>query len=103
MDYMSVPVIVVCCYIVGEIFKFLFKSRKETYKLIPILVSILGGILGILIYLTAPEIIFNAKNIWVALGIGVVSGASSTGANQAIKQILKDKKIIVNEGEKKNE
>lgn len=102
MDYISVPVIVVCCYIVGEIYKFLFKTKKEKYKLIPILVSILGGILGILIYLTAPEMIFNAKNIWIALGIGVVSGASSTGANQAIKQILKDKKIV-NEGENKNE
>lgn len=89
MDYMSVPIIVVCCYIVGEIYKFVFKDKKEAYKLIPILVSILGGILGILIYLTAPGMILNATNIWIALGIGVVSGASSTGANQVIKQMFK--------------
>ena len=58
--------------------------------------AIIGGVLGIIIYLTHPEIILNAENIWVALGIGIVSGASSTGANQIIKQIFK-------KGENKNE
>lgn len=95
MDFTSVPIIVVCCYIIGEIYKVLFKKRPETYKLIPIIMAIIGGLFGILIYLTNPEIILNAKNIWIALGIGIVSGASSTGANQIIKQIKK--------GEEKNE
>ena len=45
MDYTSVPIIVVCCYIVGEIYKVLFKNKQETYKLIPILVAITGGLL----------------------------------------------------------
>ena len=58
--------------------------------------AIIGGLLGIIIYLTNPEIILNAENIWIALGIGIVSGASSTGANQIIKQIFK-------KGEEKNE
>lgn len=89
MDFTSVPIIVVCCYIVGEIYKVLFKNKQEAYKLIPILVAIIGGLLGILIYLTNPEMIFNADNIWIALGIGIVSGASSTGTNQIIKQIFK--------------
>lgn len=58
--------------------------------------AIIGGLLGIIIYLTNPEMILNAENIWIALGIGIVSGASSTGANQIIKQIFK-------KGEEKNE
>lgn len=89
MDFSCVPIIVVCCYIIGEIYKVLFKNKQEAYKLIPILVAILGGLLGILIYLTNPEMILNADNVWVALGIGIVSGASSTGTNQIIKQIFK--------------
>lgn len=89
MDFTCVPIIVVCCYIVGEIYKVLFKNKQEAYKLIPILVAILGGLLGILIYLTNPEMVLNADNVWVALGVGIVSGASSTGTNQIIKQLFK--------------
>lgn len=89
MNFTSVPIIVVCCYIIGEIYKILFKNKQETYKLIPIAMTIIGGILGIIIYLTNPQMILNAENIWIALGIGIVSGASSTGANQIAKQILK--------------
>lgn len=48
----------------------------------------MGGILGTIIFLTNPEVILDAPNIWVAIGIGVVSGASATGANQIIKQIF---------------
>lgn len=96
MDFTSVPIIVVCRYIIGEIYKVLFKNKQEAYKLIPIVMAIIGGLLGIIIYLTNPEMILNAENIWIALGIGIVSGASSTGANQIIKQIFK-------KGEEKNE
>ena len=96
MDFTSVPIIVVCSYIIGEIYKVLFKNKQEAYKLIPIVMAIIGGLLGIIIYLTNPEMILNAENIWIALGIGIVSGASSTGANQIVKQIFK-------KGEDKNE
>lgn len=91
MSFGCVPIIVVCCYTIGEIYKVVFKKNEKTYKLIPIIMTILGGLLGILIYLTNPEIMLNAKNIWVSLGIGMVSGASSTGANQIIKQIFTNK------------
>lgn len=93
MDYMSVPIIVVCCYIIGEIYKFIFVKKQEAYKLIPVILSITGGLIGIIIYLTNPEMIFNATNVWVALGIGIVSGASSTGANQIIKQLFGKKEV----------
>mgnify|MGYP002929630466 FL=1 len=66
----------------------MFRKKQEAYKLIPILLTISGGILGILIYLTNKEMMMNASNIWIALGIGIVSGASSTGTNQIIKQLF---------------
>lgn len=96
MNFTSVPIIVVCCYIIGEIYKVLFKNKQETYKLIPVLMAIIGGLLGIIIYFTNPEMILNAENVWIALGIGIVSGASSTGTNQIIKQLF-------GKGENKNE
>ena len=50
---------------------------------------IIGGILGILIYYTNPEVISDANNVWIALGIGIASGVSSTYTNKIIKQIFK--------------
>lgn len=94
MEFSSVPIIVLCCYIIGEIYKIVFKNKKESYKLILLILSIFGGIIGIVIFYTNPEMILDAHNVWVALGVGIVSGASSTGANQIIKQVFsKDKNV----------
>ena len=98
MKFSSVPIIVVCCYLIGEIYKVIWKKRPETYKLIPVIVSISGGILGILIYLTNKEMMMNASNAWIALGIGIISGASSTGTNQIIKQLFDKEKEDKNHG-----
>lgn len=89
MEFVGVPLIVVCCYIVGEIYKALFKKHKEAYKYIPVFLSIIGELLGIILHSTTPNSIFNADNIWMALSIGIISGASSTGANQIIKQLFR--------------
>ena len=92
MEFTSIPIIVIICYIIGEIYKVLFKNKQDLYKLIPIVLACFGGLLGVLIFLTNPEILFNASNIWSALFIGIVSGVSSTGTNQIIKQIFNKKK-----------
>ncbi len=88
MDFTSVPIIVICCYIVGELYKQIFKKKNEAYRFIPVLLAIVGGILGVVIYFTNPEMIFNAENAWIALGVGIVSGVSATGTNQIIKQLF---------------
>lgn len=89
MEFTSIPIIVILCYIVGEIYKVLFRKKQNYYRLIPIVLACFGGLLGIVMYITNPEVILNAKNIWVALEIGIVSGASSTSANQIVKQLFK--------------
>lgn len=86
----NVPIIIICCYIIGEIYKAVFKNKPKLYKLIPIILPIVGGLIGIVIYLTNPEEICDAPNFWQALLIGIISGSSSTGANQIIKQLFKD-------------
>lgn len=89
MNFSSVPIIVICCYIIGELYKACFHKKQDVYCFIPVILTIVGGILGIVIFYTNPEIILDADNVWVALGIGLVSGASSTGTNQIIKQLFK--------------
>lgn len=96
MEYTGVPIIVVCCYIFGEIFNIIFKKNKDMKKIKSIILSIIGAGFGVIIYYTNPEMVFNADNIWTALLIGIISGASSSGANILIQQIFK-------KGEKNNE
>lgn len=102
MDFTSVPIIVVCCYIAGELYKWIFRTKTEAYKRIPILSAVLGGALGVLIYLTEPEMIFGVENAWIALGLGIFSGLSATGTNQIIKQLF-DKKEETNENKEKKD
>ena len=88
MNFTAVPIIVICCYLCGEIYKAIFRNHTSAYRFIPLVTSVLGGILGVVIFLTNPEVILDAPNIWIALGVGIVSGASATGTNQIIKQIF---------------
>ena len=76
---------------IGEIYKVIFKKNTKNYKLIPILVACFGGVFGVVIYYTAPTVIFNVDNIYSAFLIVIMSGFSSTGTNQIIKQILNKK------------
>lgn len=92
MEFTCVPIIIIICYMIGEIYKVIFKNKEDLYKLIPIIVTITGGVIGIIIYLTNKEMILNATNIWIALQIGLVSGASATTTNQIIKQLFVNKK-----------
>lgn len=89
MKYTSLPIILLVSYLIGEVFKILFKKNTKFYKLIPVIVTISGGLCSILIYYTNPEMLLNASNVWLALQIGLISGASATGTNQIIKQIFK--------------
>ena len=81
------------CYVVGKVnkgdklttSKFIGVAKRKTF---------LDTILGkptIGYSLTNKEIIFNADNIWIALQIGLVSGASSTTTNQILKQVFKER------------
>lgn len=92
MEYVCIPAIGVFCYLVGEIFKLTLFKKKSKYKYIPICVGGIGGILGLMIYFFSPELLLSVDNPFTAIAVGIVSGLSSTGANQVIKQIVKGEK-----------
>jgi hypothetical protein len=43
MEFVSIPTIVIICYIAGEMFKLLFSKRRGLFKFIPLLLPLLGG------------------------------------------------------------
>ncbi len=90
MEYIGLPAIIIICYLVGEIFKLLIFKKKRRYKYIPIVVGLFGAGLGLLIYYVAPEMI-DVNNPFHATAIGIISGLASTGTNELLKQILKEK------------
>ena len=89
MDFIgiaSVAAITVICFLVGQA----VKATKLDNKWIPIICGIFGLILGIVAYyIGMPE--FPANDVISAAAVGIVSGLSATGVNQAYKQLNKSK------------
>jgi hypothetical protein len=83
----TIPAIVVICYLIGEGCK---ASEKIRDNLIPIIVGVCGGVLGVVGMYTIAG--FPADNVLNALAVGIMSGLAATGCDQAVKQILEMKK-----------
>jgi len=80
----SVAAITVICFLVGQA----VKATKLDNKWIPIICGIFGLVLGIVAYyIGMPE--FPANDVITAAAVGIVSGLSATGLNQAYKQLTK--------------
>ena len=86
LDVTQVVAIVVICYLIGLAVKAIPAIKDE---LIPVIVGVCGGLLGILGLFVMPD--FPADDILNAIAIGIVSGLASTGVNQAYKQLTKMK------------
>lgn len=88
MELASIPIIVVICYLIGEIYKVIFRNKTEIYKYIPLLLGILGGIIGVLMYMFSKNTLLGVNSIFDSFILGVISGFTSTGTNQVIKQLI---------------
>lgn len=84
LDVTQVVAIVVICYLIGLAVKAIPAIKDE---LIPVIVGVCGGILGVIGMFVMPD--FPADDILNAIAIGIVSGLASTGVNQAYKQLSK--------------
>lgn len=80
----TVVAIVVIAYLIGYGAKVVSHVKDEV---IPVIVGVCGGILGIVGMYVIPD--FPAHDILNAIAIGIVSGLASTGANQVWKQSKK--------------
>lgn len=78
----TVTAIVVICYLVGVFVKAI-PSIED--KFIPVIVGVMGGILGVVGMFVMPE--FPAQDVLNAAAVGIASGLASTGANQVYKQL----------------
>lgn len=87
MNLSGISIMVIICYVMGEVIKKIFKEKLNKY--IPLILTLLGGALGLIIYITNKELMLEVGNIYEAIVIGLLCGNSSTGANQIIKQMLK--------------
>ena len=79
----SVMAITVITYVIGLAVKAIPVIKDE---LIPVIVAIAGGVLGVAGMYVIPE--FPAQDVLNAVAVGVVSGLASTGVNQAYKQLV---------------
>ena len=82
LGIIAVPAIAIICYLVG----LGVKATPLDDKFIPIIVGVVGGIIGTVAYLTGmPN--FPANDVITVIAVGIVSGLASTGVNQIYKQL----------------
>lgn len=81
----TVPCIMVICYAIGAACK---ATDKVKDKMIPVIMGLLGGVLGIVGLKVMPE--FPAHDVLNAMAVGIASGFAATGLNQVFKQLQKD-------------
>ena len=84
-NFATVIPIIIICYVVGLFFKNL---KDFPDAMIPIVVSIVGGIIAVPGMYIIPE--FPATDVITAIAVGVASGLSSVGINQLYKQSKKE-------------
>lgn len=85
----TVMAITIITYLIGEAVKAIPVVKNE---LIPVIVGIFGGILGIVGMYLIPD--FPAQDILNAIAVGIVSGLASTGVNQVYKQLAPKKEEV---------
>lgn len=82
-DYATVGGIVMICFLVG----LTVKISPLDDKYIPVIVGVVGGLLGLLGMHVMPD--FPGNNVIDAVAVGIASGLAATGMHQAFKQLSK--------------
>ena len=80
----TVAGITAICFLVGMA----VKASPIDDKWIPIIVGLVGGILGVTGLYTMPS--YPADNVIDAVAVGIASGLAATGFHQIGKQLSKD-------------
>lgn len=83
-NYTAIPFIVVICYVAVTA----IKATKLNKKWYPIISCAIGAVVGLALFLIAPEFI-GAATLAAAIISGAVSGLAATGTDQVFKQLMK--------------
>ena len=81
-NFVTVLPIVIICYAIGLGLK---AWKYVNDAAIPVLLSVCGGILGVVAMFVMPN--YPATDVITAIAVGVMSGLASTGSNQIYKQL----------------
>ena len=84
----TVPFIAGAVYGIIQVIKSLSKDNKKIKDFIPVMALGIGSLLGILCFVTVPEITLSSTAYAAAI-VGAASGLSATGTNQIIKCLIK--------------
>ena len=94
LDVVIVPSIVILVYWIINMLKIITNNNEKIMKLIPVIANVLGAILGVVIFLTMPQLVI-ADNLLFAIIVGGASGLAATGTNQIFKQLSKKEEIVI--------
>lgn len=86
----SIPSIMLVCYSLIELIKRTLKHNETVKNIYPLISAFLGSLLGMLMFLSAPDLILSDTAFGSAL-IGMASGLSATGGHQILKHLKKEK------------
>ena len=80
--------IVILCYLLAEVYKAFICKEKNSIgrKLLPVICSLLGGLIASIIYFIEPDYITFDGRYLSTLTTGLLSGLASTGIHQIINQ-----------------
>ncbi|MDP2891511.1 MAG: phage holin family protein [Bacillota bacterium] len=78
--------IVVICAFIGFAIKTGSGGNEKVTRWIPLIVGVVGGILGVVYKFISAE--YANLDILMAIASGIVSGLASTGAHQVVKQVI---------------
>lgn len=84
-EFATCAAIVVICYLIGMGLKAIKNEKLDSF--IPVICGFIGGILGVIIFVTIPDYI-AATNWAAAVAVGIASGLSAVGINQIYKQLI---------------
>ena len=91
MELVSIPSIIVMCYVLAQILNVMLQKQTKLHKLIPYITAVFGGLLGYLLYEIDKCSIGNPPNVIFAITLGIISGLIATGADGALRKLLKRK------------
>lgn len=95
--FISVPIVVVCL-IVGYIIKHLVSDETIQNKYIPVIVTVLGIVISVILALTGGDAV-TSEVVLNAVIAGGISGASSTGFQSAFAAFVEKPKAPESESE----